>query len=62
MVFKKKICSNGNINIPKKCRQALSSNEVEIKVVEMEVSEGVVKQCVVLEPVRVDKKVIVTYE
>lgn len=58
----KKILKNGNVNIPKKFRQQLTSNEVNIKMVEMEVEPGVVKNCVVLEPVRVDKKAVTMYE
>ena len=53
----KKILKNGNVNIPKSFRKRLSSDEVDIKIMEL---DG--KTCVVLEPVKVDKKAITIYE
>lgn len=53
----KKIQSNGNVSIPKKLRQQLPSDEVEIKITEI---NG--KKVIILEPTKEDKKPVVMYE
>ena len=58
----KKIMKNGNVHIPQVYRERLSSDEVEVKIMEIEVEPGVVKTCVVLEPVKIDKKAITIYK
>lgn len=58
----KRILSNGNINIPKKFRQLLPSNNVDIKLVEIETAPGVVKNVIILEPIGEDKKAYTVYE
>ena len=57
----KRILSNGNVCIPKSIRQQLPSNNVDIKLVEIETAPGVVKNVIILEPVGEDKKAYTVY-
>ena len=61
-MYTKRILQNGNVAIPKELRQALPSDKVKITLKKIEVEPGVVKDCVVLEPIGIEKEAITIYK
>jgi bifunctional DNA-binding transcriptional regulator/antitoxin component of YhaV-PrlF toxin-antitoxin module len=57
----KKFYANGSVTIPKEIREGFPSDELDIKLMDIEVEPGIVKTCIVLVPVGKEKQQVIKY-